>query len=481
MKRALESVFQKHRLATGRYLSSSSEEGYQSIGSFHSENLAELMAASDTEYVAPPLPFPEATSRFPDESLSSDFLLDLQRWTFLNHGAFGAALAVGHQRAEQWRRHLEAQPLRFFDRDLLPHLAHSTRLLADFIGATRRENATLLQNVTSGLNSAIAGYVREFGASSSHIFLWDTSYGSVKKMARHYCGGDNVTEIPLQSQYLDRLAFNPETVFQQALADTIERANLKGKHLLFIIDHTSSNTALTFPVERLAAQMKEAIPQSVVLVDGAHGLLAQELDIMQKMKSVDIYLSNGHKWLSSPRGVAVMVLQHSDWKDTLLRQPAVISHGVDEKDLLSRFVWDGTRDYAAALSIPVVLEYWERRGPAAVRQELKHQLGRGIGILAQHWHPDSLQPENWPGAVTLTDFGSSVLSPMTLVRLPAAFSKFNTSSDAKRIQDYLFQEHIEVPVKCIDGKLYVRISCHVYNRQQDFETLGLAIQQYPGI
>ena len=71
-----------------------------------------------------------------------------------------------------------------------------------------------------------------------------------------------------------------------------------------------------------------------------------------------------------------------------------------------------------------------------------------------------------------------MLSPMALVRLPLVFDDNSTSEDAKQIQDYLFQKHVEVPVKCIEGKLYVRVSCHAYNKQSDFEALGRSILQY---
>ena len=57
------------------------------------------------------------------------------------------------------------------------------------------------------------------------------------------------------------------------------------------------------PIEALAKRAKEL--GMLVLVDGAHGLLAQEVDF-RLLPSVDIYVSNGHKWLSCPRGVAFM-------------------------------------------------------------------------------------------------------------------------------------------------------------------------------
>lgn len=440
------------------------------------------MALSDSQYSAPTLPFPvEASDSSPSENIRDDFMLDFETWTFLNHGAFGAALKVGYDLSAQWRIYAEKQPLRYFDRDLLPHLGHSARCLADFMHAPSRSNVTILPNVTAGLNAALAGHAREYGESSTHCILWDTSYGSVKKMAHHYYKG-NVTEIPLQARYLDRLAStNPEQAFQEALDDCLDSnaTILHGKRVCLILDQTTSNTALTMPIVRLAAQAKERRSDAVVVVDGAHGLLAQDTNLSKQFDAgVDIYLTNGHKWLSAPRGVAFMAAANDDLVQTVLRRPAVLSHGVDEPDLLSRFVWDGCRDYAAALSVPAVLDHWNRRDPMAVRQECKDKLQNGIEILAEVWHGSS-EVSTWPGLVTLADFESSILSPMALVRLPSRFGSDRTSADTKKVQDYLYQQNIEVPIKCINGELYVRVSCHVYNELSDFMHLAADIQSMP--
>lgn len=37
---------------------------------------------------------------------------------------------------QKWQRYTERQPLRFYDRELLPHLAYVTRRLAKFVGLT---------------------------------------------------------------------------------------------------------------------------------------------------------------------------------------------------------------------------------------------------------------------------------------------------------------------------------------------------------
>ena len=82
-------------------------EGYKSIGSFHSEDVDVLMMQTEDVYKIPELPFTakcfKSNDKFDGIGCSSDFLLDREKWTFLNHGAFGAALRVGYDRAEQWR------------------------------------------------------------------------------------------------------------------------------------------------------------------------------------------------------------------------------------------------------------------------------------------------------------------------------------------------------------------------------------------
>ena len=458
----------------------STRKGYQSLGSFHSEDLAELMALDKSVYQAPPLPFSRREPKQSPVDNRLDFLIDFENWTFLNHGAFGGALTSAVHRSEQWRNYLEKQPLRYFDRVLLPHLAHSARCLADFARAPDTRNVALLPNVTSGMNSILAGHAREHGNLAVCI-LWDTSYGSVKKMAHHYYNG-NVLEIPFQASYLDQLSIaeNPQQVFVDALQQFVDRNRslLEGKHVCLVLDQTTSNTALNTPVRLLSASVKHLLNDVLVVVDGAHGFLAQETNVEELFAAgVDIYLSNGHKWLSAPRGVAFMAVAHDSIASSILRRPAVLSHGVDEPDLFSRFVWDGCRDYSAALSIPAVLEYWQH--PSDIRQKCRDNLSTGIRLLAESWHPAVGDcPSSWPGIVTLVPLESILLSPMALVALPAKFGSENTSADGKSVQDYLYSQNVEVPVKCIKGRLYVRISCHIYNRTDDFEHLARTINHF---
>lgn len=452
-----------HNHYYNRYLSTTT--GYQSIGSFHSENPEDLLRIPDDAYQPPPLPFDDTNaSSSSNNDAKDDFMLD-QSWTFLNHGAFGASLSCGYDRAQQWRYHLEQQPLRYFDRDLLPHLTYSTRRLAQFMN-TSPTNLALLPNTTTGMNTVIQGYVREY-KQDGKILLWETTYGSVKKMARVYCG--HVHEISFLEEMMNDGGEDSETIICRALEQYLDaHSEVYWKNALLIVDQTASNTALNFPIQALSKIAKQH--DMIVTVDGAHGLLAQPLDTV--LKYAHIYISNGHKWLSCPRGVAVMHCNSTEIQETILRIPAIVSHGVDD-GFFNRFVWDGTRDYAAALAVPVVLDHWERVGVENVRRQMKETLTQAVSLLSELWHHDSKE------CTTLAPM--HMHSPMALVRLPPCITTAlgeATSNDAKRIQDYLYHNHIEVPIKCIQGCLYVRLSCHVYNALADYKRLGHVMLQY---
>lgn len=449
--------------------------GYQAMGSFHSENVDVLMSLDDDEYIPPVLPFDpthhhglskdDARTGTSDDD---DFLLDRTTWTFLNHGAFGAALRVGHDRAEQWRLYLERQPLRYFDRDLLPNLVYSARRLCQFCNASR-DALTLIPNVTFGLNTIVRGYTQTY-KDGAHIILWDTSYGSLKKIARQHC--DNVTEIAVSDYFpLMEEMEEPGDIFEQALLNVLDNDDVATENALLILDHTTSNTALNMPLESLSELAKSR--NMLVMVDGAHGLLAQTVSL-DTFPNIDFYVANCHKWVACPRGIGFLYCPHPHLRDTVLRQPAVISHGIDD-GYHSRFLWDGCRDYSAALSVPAVLDYWQEKGIDTVQAQIRAKLHSAVHLLATAWHNNT--DDSSPPSSSCTLAPLSLHSPMmALVKLPDSVQLDpSTSDDAKAVQDYLHDQKIEVPIKCIRGILYVRISSHVYNDLSEYERLAAAI------
>jgi len=106
-----------------------------------SANVGQLIAATKNPmYVPPRLPFYSVPQEAKD-----DFSLDLNSFTFINHGAFGGALRCSDHRAQSWRIHAEKQPLRFFDRLLFPHLVEASNRLGKFLNADI-SNLAIIQN-----------------------------------------------------------------------------------------------------------------------------------------------------------------------------------------------------------------------------------------------------------------------------------------------------------------------------------------------
>jgi hypothetical protein len=72
-----------------------------------------------------------------------------------------------------------------------------------------------------------------------------------------------------------------------------------------------------------------------------------------------------------------------------------------------------------------------------------------------------------------------MIANMGMVAVPPAASPPDAVySDAEKLQNFLFERRIECPIKAVQGRLYVRISAHVYNRLADYETLADAVLQY---
>ena len=113
--------------------------------------------------------------------------------------------------------------------------------------------------------------------------------------------------------------------------------------------HITSIPALILPIVELSQACHDA--GATVIVDGAHTLGQIPLDI--PALGVDIYVSNGHKWLYTPKGSAFLwvtpALQGSS--DPYTRgnnvYPVVISNeGQGESDYAKLFSYEGTKDYS---------------------------------------------------------------------------------------------------------------------------------------
>lgn len=358
----------------------------KSFGSFHSEDVEELIKLPDHEFEAPAVAEAIQSSVLDRHQLTFSNALPVDRLefrkalfslepsaTFLNHGAFGATMRPLSFESFLWREYCDSQPLRYYDRELFPLMVRSLRELARLL-QTSPTNLFPLPNVTAGLN-AICNTFAGILAPGDEVVCFSITYGSTKKILqdlsrRSGCKYKMISlPLPITSK---------ESLLEQIKAQLSESCRL------IVIDDITSNTAMQLPSVEIARLCRAVQPNATVVVDAAHSLFARSVALNDAdiLENVDVWLMNGHKWLSAPKGCGLMWMNP---KFTQGIRPAIISHGfqpvndaltVTRDKALSAFVWDGCRDYSAFLTIPTAIKVWN--------------------VLSSAWQPSSSTGASWP-------------------------------------------------------------------------------------
>ncbi|XP_065883600.1 uncharacterized protein [Dysidea avara] len=431
-----------------------SKKARRDFGSFHSSNADELIRLSKEDYDPPVIPFSLPCYQSGDHAdlfgaaiRKSQFCLS-DKITFLNHGAFGCTLRSAMDVAQKWREYCETEPVSFIDRELIPHLVYVSRRLAEFVDCDPCD-LVLVPNVTTAMNCILQSLARTM-TSDDVILFFNVTYGATKKMLQYI---KDLVGIQLDEV---KLSF-PISSAQQILE--MFAACLKPNTKLVIIDHVSSNYGIILPVKELVEICHER--GVLVLVDGAHALGI--LPISMRSFGADFYTTNCHKWFCGPKGTALMYIscQHHQ-----AINPLVVSHGF-QAGFNSKFIWTGLQDYSPFLALHTVLNFWQQTGVDEMRRYMFQLVRSAAALLQKSWGTDLLADV-------------SLFGTMILVQLPADIlgggAPQITYDHAELIQNRLFHDHhIEVPIKALEGKLYVRISAHVYNELDQYSSLASAI------
>jgi selenocysteine lyase/cysteine desulfurase len=239
-----------------------------------------------------------------------------------------------------------------------------------------------------------------------------------------------------------------------------------------VFDHVTSNTGILLPIKKLI-ELAHA-RGAKVLVDGAHGLQSQNLDLRDL--GADWYTSNCHKWLCGVKGTGFLYVSPEVRSET---RALVISHGYGE-GFNSEFIWDGTRDYSGLVAISSLLKWWEILGHDNAREYCESLLVRAVDVLKTTWGTGTHAPMSCYSHMACVEIPSSALPPSAFTTDPTdGTKKINaTSEHSKMIQDALhFDGKIECPVKTLGSKCYFRISAGIYNSIQDYERLAEFVLQ----
>jgi isopenicillin-N epimerase len=373
---------------------------------------------------------------------------------FLNHGSFGACPRVVLAAQAQFREQLEAQPVRFLQRELEPLLDAARAELAVFLNC-QTDDLVFVQNATAGVNAVVRSLELKPG---DELLTTNHDYNACRNVlieaARRSGAKVVVAQVPFP------VAGDTE-VFDAIMAAVTERTRFA------MIDHVTSPTALVFPVGRIVRALEQRGIE--VLVDGAHAPGSVPLDL--ESIRPHYYTGNLHKWVFAPKGAGFLWVRRSQHG---IVRPPVVSHGENTRrpgrtELHDRFDWPGTLDPTAWLAVPAALHFGASLIPG------------GWDALRAHNHQAAIAARaviaGWLG-VTLP-CPSEMLASMATLPLPQRLQDRPYAGERfDPLQAELYERtKIEVPIVRWGNPVqrWVRISAQAYNTTGEYRALAEAL------
>ena len=373
------------------------------------------------------------------------FLLD-PSIHFLNHGSFGACPRPVFEAYQEWQRRVERQPVLVLGREYHGLMKEARQALGAYLRAPA-EDLVYVPNATHGV-SIVARSLRL--APGDEVVSTDHEYGACDYAFQFTCGRAGTAyrrqpaplPLPEEDEFVERLwqAVTPRT-------------------RLIFLSHITSPTAATFPVEAVCRRARQE--GILTLVDGAHapGQLGLDLTAL----GADYYTGNCHKWMLAPKGAGFLYARPEAQP---LLEPLAVSWGYgpwggggpSDFSSGSRFIdlfeWTGTKDPAAALSVPAAIEFMQAQSWPAVREECRALLSRALAQVSEITGLPCLYP------------GGEGFVQMAAAELPLGL-------DLLALKARLYDEYrVEAPLTEWGGRSFVRISVQAYNTEEDIAALA---------
>jgi isopenicillin-N epimerase len=380
--------------------------------------------------------------------------------TFLNHGSFGAAPRSVLAAQQAWRDRMEAEPVRFFSRDLEPAMDRARAALGSFVGADP-DDLAFVPNATAGTNTILRSL--RF-AAGDELLTTDHAYNAAKNALEFVAQRDGATVVVAQVPFPGA---SPDSVISAVLGAVTPRTRLA------LIDQITSATALVFPIAGIVDELTARGVET--LVDGAHAPGQVELDVAEI--GATYYTANLHKWVCAPKGSGFIWVRPDRQADV---RPLAISHGANSprpgrSRFRAEFDWTGTADPSAYLAVVDAIEFGDKLMPggwATLRQQNHALAVAGRDLLCEALGIEPPAPEAM--------LGSMASIPLPFDRRPGQVQGVDLYDDP--VHDYLASLGMQVMVtpwpQRPDGgpwRRLIRLSAAAYNDVVQFERLADAL------
>ncbi len=376
-------------------------------------------------------------------------LWDLDREVYVNHGSFGATPRIILDRQAEFSGRFNANRDRFFRCEYHDFLTSARTHLADFVGAPASD-LVFVDNATDGFNAVLKSLSLGPGDEvliSNHIYSNFAPVLNYDAARRGYKVISADISYPPQSD---------EDIVAAILACVSDATRFA------VIDHISSPTALIFPVKAIVSALRERGVECVV--DGAHapGQVALNLGDI----GAAYYVGNNHKWLCAPVASGFLYVR-PDCQDGVV--PAVGS-GVATKahSFSERFDWTGTKSVSERLLVPETIDYMASLHPQGWQGIYEENHEKALAAQGLVCNALGIAPA----------YSSAMIGCFFTVPLGALV--FDGAPDTASALQYIYDILEErfgfgAYIMPFGGQYLLRVSCHLYNRMEEYERLAEAI------
>lgn len=386
--------------------------------------------------------------------LANNWQLD-DEIVFLNHGSFGATPIEILELQNSYRKEIEMDPVKFFERSYMDYYINSRNIFSEFVNANP-DGMTFVNNATTGVNTVLRSLKLEKGDEilvTSHTY--QACSNAVDFVTKKFNAKKVIVDIPFKVKD------------DKEIVDMILKSiNMNTK--LALIDTVTSPTGMRMPFEKLVFELQ--LLNIDVLLDAAHGPGIVPLDLT-KLNAAYV-TGNCHKWLCSPKGSGFLHIRED--KISSIR-PLVISHGASFDGRIGdkfayEFGWTGTQDPTPFMCIPASIKYLEDMvdgGWPTIMKRNRELAINGRKILCDALEIEPPFPDHMVSSIASIEIGKG-----------GNFQLFDIGEDP--LHDILLDKYsIQVPV--IRWKhhrtKYIRISAQLYNSLAEYKYLAMVLKE----
>lgn len=366
---------------------------------------------------------------------------------YLNHGSFGAVPIEVEEIQRDFQHRAHTNPNRWFRFELPDLLIAARETTARWLGVAETQFA-FVPNASQGVITAVQALVDDIHShhQQAHLVVTSLGYGGVRLGMQRVAQRSNATLSIVSIEY-------PHEITADIIASRIGKAtSLLDGITIVVLDQITSDTGVLLPVDAIIAHLRSTNPHLRFVVDGAHsaGMLESPLP-----HGFDVWVGNFHKWLCAPRPSAGIVCATGEI--AALMAPLAPSWGYESGFPMS-FDWQGTSDYSAYLATPSALEFQHRWSYAQRNGHNAAVVDAGAALLRKAWGVDQHLP-------------MPIEAPwMRMVRLPMSRLLTRKECDVL-IQRTGHELNAEITIMPVGEHNYVRLSAHMYNEADDYQTL----------